>query len=156
QELIVSYLLGELPEKQQAEIEDHAFQDQEYLENILAVENDLIDEYVRGEIPAAKRHKFESHFLASEERRRKVEFARALATVSSEIETPEAFQTFRAPATVSTRENSFFAFIRSLKPAMAFSLAAAALIILVGAALLIKDGLRLRSQLAQLQAERQS
>src|SRR5262249_43208517 len=66
------------------------------------------------------------------------------------------FQTFRAPATVSTRENSFFAFIRSLKPAMAFSLAAAALIILVGAALLIKDGLRLRSQLAQLQAERQS
>ena len=154
QEMIVKYLLGELPEKQQAEIEDQAFQDEQYLQSILAVENDLIDEYVRGEIPPAKRQKFESHFLASDERRRKVEFARALATVSSEAGS-QASQSFR-PATTSISQNPLLAFIRSLKPAMAFSLAAAALLIVIGGGLLIRDGIRLRSQLSQLQAERQS
>jgi len=153
--MIVRYLLGELPEKQQVEIEDQAFQDQQYLQNILAVENDLIDEYVRGEIPLTKRQKFESHFLASAERRRKLEFARALAGVTSESETLPAVQIFRA-RTTSIYRNSLLAFIRSLKPAMAFSLAAVALVVFIGAALLIRDGIRLRSQLGQLQAERQT
>src|SRR6266850_2537732 len=116
QEMIVRYLLGELPEKEQVEIEDQAFQDQHYLQNILAVENDLIDEYVRGEIPLKKCLKFESHFLASAERRRKVEFARALASVSSESEAPQIVQSFRAP-TKNIYQNSLLAFVRSLKPA---------------------------------------
>ncbi len=155
QKMIVRYLLGELPENQQVEIEDQAFQDQEYLQNIQAVENDLIDEYVRGEIPPHQRQKFESHFLASAERRRKLEFARALGSVTSESETLPAVQSFRA-RTTSIYQNSLLAFIRSLKPAMAFSMAAVALVVLIGAALLIRDGIRLRSQLGQLQAERQS
>jgi hypothetical protein len=84
EELIVRYLLGELPEAQQVAIEDSAFQNQQYLQDILAVESDLIDEYVRSEIPLRDREQFERHFLLSPERRRKVEFARALATVISE------------------------------------------------------------------------
>ena len=46
--LIARYLLGELSEEQQVEIEDRAFADQKYLASITAVENDLIDEYVRN------------------------------------------------------------------------------------------------------------
>ena len=38
EKLIARYLLGELPEKQQVELEDRAFQDKEYLATITAVE----------------------------------------------------------------------------------------------------------------------
>jgi hypothetical protein len=155
QELIVRYLLGELPEKQQVEIEDQAFQDQQYLQNILAVENDLIDEYVRGEIPLNKRQKFESHFLASAERRRKVEFARALCSVVSENEAAEVVRPISGHTPI-VRQNPFLAFIRSLSPAAAFSFATAALLVVTGATWLIRDGIMLRSQLSQLRAEQQS
>jgi anti-sigma factor RsiW len=78
EELIVRYLLGDLPEEKQSEIEDRAFQDQPYLQRILAVESDLIDEYVQGELSDSTRRQFETRFLASAERRRKVQFAKAL------------------------------------------------------------------------------
>ena len=80
--LLVRYLLGDLPEEEQVKIEDRAFQDREYLQDILAVENDLIDEYVRGELSDSERRQFEGRFLASAERRRKVEFARALTALA--------------------------------------------------------------------------
>ena len=53
EKLINRYLLGELPEEQQVEIEDRAFSDQEFMAIITAAENDLIDEYVREQMSAA-------------------------------------------------------------------------------------------------------
>ena len=55
---IRQYLLGELSEQEQVEIEDRAFEDQRVLEQILAVEQDLIDDYVSGDIPEERRHGF--------------------------------------------------------------------------------------------------
>jgi anti-sigma factor RsiW len=83
--LLVRYLLGDLPDQQQAEIEDRAFSDPEYLRNIQAVESDLIDEYVRGALSQSDHRRFEQRFLASAERRRKVDFAKALAAVTPEF-----------------------------------------------------------------------
>ena len=85
EETITRYLLGDLPETKQVEIEDRAFQDKECLASIEAVENDLIDEYARGELSGSARRQFERRFLASDERRQKVEFAKALANVLSDI-----------------------------------------------------------------------
>jgi hypothetical protein len=82
--LIVQYLLGDLPEEIQSEIEDRAFQDQQVLQHILAVESDLIDQYVRGELPDFAYSQFEYRFLASDERRRKIEFAKALMRIAPE------------------------------------------------------------------------
>lgn len=152
--LIVRYLLGELPEAQQVEIEDSAFQSQQYVQDILAVESDLIDEYVRGEIPLNNREQFERHFLAAPERRRKVEFARALAAVSSESE-PETVQRVRAFRPLQ-RKNTLWNFLRGLRPASALSLAAAALVVVISAAWLITESLQLRSQLNQLRVTQQS
>jgi len=87
--LIARYLLGELSEEQQIEIEDRAFADQEYLAGITAVENDLIDEYVRHELSESDRRRFEERFLASAARRKRVEFAKALASVESEVTVPQ-------------------------------------------------------------------
>lgn len=153
EKLIAQYLLGELPEEQQVEIEDLAFQDKEYLASITAVENDLIDEYVRDEMPETVRRQFENRFLASAERRKRVEFAKALTQISSEY----AFKgkSVVGPVAVSWRD-SLEAFFRSLNPVAKFAMAAVVLLVLIGGAWLVTETLRLRSQLTTLQAENQS
>ena len=154
EKLISQYLLGELPEEQQVQIEDRAFSDKEYLATITAVENDLIDEYVRGELSATDQQRFENRFLASAERRKRVEFAKALRTVVSESPAPEKKVIQTAPGW-SWRE-SLYAFLNGLNPAARLAFVAAAIVIVVGAALLFVETLRLRRQVTQLQAEKQA
>jgi len=144
EKLIARYLLGELSEEQQVAIEDRAFADKEYLASVTAVENDLIDEYVRHELSETDRRKFENRFLASADRRKRVEFAKALARV------PE-----RTVQRGSWRE-SLYAFVSGLNPVAKVALAAAMLLLVIGGAWLLTETLRLRRQLTQLQAENQS
>jgi len=144
EKLIARYLLGDLSEDQQVAIEDRAFADKHYLALVTAVENDLIDEYVREELPATERQQFERRFLASAERRKRVEFAKALARVPT-------FQ----PAKWSWRD-SLYALISGLNPAAKIAFAAVMLLLLAGGAWLLTETLRLRSQLTQLQAQNQA
>ena len=58
EEIIARYLLGDLPEGQQTEIEDRAFTDEGLMQDILAVESDMIDEYVRHELGDSQRRQF--------------------------------------------------------------------------------------------------
>ncbi len=130
EELMVRYLLGDLPDDQQIELEDRAFADRQCMENLLAVENDLIDNYVRGSLSETQRSQFESRFLTSNERRQKVEFARALAEVSArqpEVEAPVTFW------------QSLADWLRSLNPALQVSLAAASLAAIIGVTWLIRQ-----------------
>ena len=150
EKLITQYLLGELSEAQQIEIEDRAFSDKDFMASITAVENDLIDEYVREELPETARRRFETRFLASESRRKRVEFARALVQLADET---QPTQTESAP--VSWRD-ALAAFIHGLNPVAKIALTAATLVVLVGGAWLITQTLRLRNQLSQLQAQQQS
>jgi len=154
EKLIARYLLGELTEEQQVEIEDRAFSDKDYLTSITAVENDLIDEYVRGELSATDRQRFESRFLASAERRKRVEFAKALSTVVSESAAPEK-TAVRDVQRWSWRD-SLYAFLNGLNPAARLVFVAAVLILIVGAGWLFIQTQRLRRQVNQLQAEKQS
>jgi hypothetical protein len=153
--LITRYLLGDLPEEQQIEIEDRAFSDQEFLAGITAVENDLIDDYVREQMPESDRRRFEKRFLASESRRKRVEFARALTHVMAETRVTERETPTVVAAPVSWRD-ALAAFIHGLHPAGKLALAAATLLILIGGAWLITETLRLRNQLTHLQAQQQS
>jgi len=151
--LIAQYLLGELPEEQQIEIEDRAFQNREYLATITAVENDLIDEYVRHELSEAERRRFEARFLVSAERRKRVAFAGALAKVSAEGTVSKKME---VKATAISWRDALEAFIRGLNPAARFAFAAVVLLVLLGGAWLITETLRLRSQVMQAKAENQS
>ena len=155
EKLITQYLLGELPEEQQIEIEERAFSDKEFLASITAVENDLIDEYVREELPETTRRRFETRFLASEGRRKRVEFARALVHLTDELRVTEKGTPRVAAASVSWRD-ALAAFINGLNPAAKIALAAASLVVLLGGAWLITQTLTLRNQLTQLQAQHQS
>src|SRR5258708_10755197 len=82
--LLQRYLLGNLSEEERVRVEDRAFADPAYLGALEAAEADLMDAYVRGELPQSDRRQFERLFLTSRQRRNRVEFARALATVADE------------------------------------------------------------------------
>lgn len=146
--LIARYLLGDLPEEQQVEIEDRAFVDKEYLALVTEVENDLIDEYVRRELSGTDRGKFERRFLASAERRKRVEFASALARVPVAME-----RTVVAQRAQWTWRDSLYAFFVGLNPAVKFAIIGVMLASVMGSVWLFSETMRLRGQLARLQSQ---
>ncbi len=73
---LARYLLGRLSEEERREIEKKYFDDDDFYEQIEAVEEDLMDAYVSGELSSSEREHFEQHFLPFEDRREKVAFAR--------------------------------------------------------------------------------
>jgi len=156
EEFIARYLLGDLPEEQQTEIEDRAFRDEGFLLDILAVESDLIDEYVRHELRDPQSRQFETHFLASAERRRKLELARALSTVFAEAEATKNEPRSAVLPTPATWWDSFAAFVRVLSPAAKFAMAAAVLLIVFGGSWLVLQTRRSRSELERIRAEQQA
>jgi anti-sigma factor RsiW len=76
--LITAYLLGELSEQEQEQLEIRYFSDDELFNKLLAIEDELIDLYARGDITVAERVRLERHFLASPDRRKRVQLAKAL------------------------------------------------------------------------------
>ena len=156
EEFIARYLLGDLPEEQQTEIEDRAFRDEGLLQDIRAVESDLIDEYVRQELRDPQRLQFETRFLASAERRRKLEFARALSAVVSEAEVTEKETQPAVRPTPTTWRDSLAAFVRVLSPAAKFAMAAVVLLMVFGGSWLLVQTYRSRTELARIRAEQQA
>lgn len=123
------YLLGDLAEEMRRRVEQRLMGEPEFLEELVAGEEELIDEYVGDELPGDERRKFEQHFLCTAERRRQLGFARALRRYVSESadakagadaereETPHAATTPTSPAptpapdpkpTLAERVRAFF------------------------------------------------
>src|SRR3954452_19312096 len=84
EQLLADYLIGNLTEAEESRVEDRVFSDSDTLAALEDAEADLIDAYVRGSLSDAERRAFERRFLASPSRRKKVEFARALAKVTTQ------------------------------------------------------------------------
>ncbi len=114
EEVMVRYLLGELSEEEGAQLEDEYFARDDFFEQLLAAEDDLIDSYVCGELSANKRARFEKHFLSTPRRRERVEFARGLIKSVARTGTPVA-----APSFPATQES--FSWWKSLSPAFSFA-----------------------------------
>jgi hypothetical protein len=71
-ERMARYLLGDLPETEQAVIEQEFFADPEKFEEIWEAENDLVDSYVRGRLSPGERELFERNYLKSPKHRERV------------------------------------------------------------------------------------
>jgi anti-sigma factor RsiW len=146
--LLQKYLLGNLSEQERVRVEDRAFADPAYLGALEAAEADLIDAYVRGELSQADRRQFERLFLTSRQRRNKVEFARALATVAAESK-PLQFA-------VQERQSVWQAFLNLLHasdPALRFAAGMVALAVVAGASWLAVQNIGMRSRVAALEAQ---
>lgn len=87
---MISYLLGELTEEEQTDFELRYFSSPDLLDELSAVEDDLIDEYVRGELTRHQATRIESHLSSSEELRQRVASARALAQIVPQLKNSSA------------------------------------------------------------------
>ena len=152
--VVVRYLLGDLPEETLIQVEDRAFSDPEYLRVIEAVEADLIDAYVHNQLRAEERRQFESRFLASAERRRKLEFAQVWARVADEAKTAaqKSQAADRARPRRSWRER--FALLIGPAPAFRYTMAAVALLLISVVSWQALQSSRLRNRVNELEAER--
>src|SRR5262245_33594532 len=95
------YLLGELAEPQQQELEEGLMTSNECFHRLLVAEDELVDEYLVGTLSAREQEKFDGYFLCAPQRRRKLRFLRSLRRYISSHGTQAAwrwpaFLTFRA------------------------------------------------------------
>src|SRR5437763_5449227 len=90
---LVRYLLHDLSAPERLELESYLFENDDFAEEIIAAEDELIDSYVAGQLSDRQKESFEKHFLQSEERRKKVVFAQGLMRYSlfpASTQAPEA------------------------------------------------------------------
>lgn len=149
---ITQYLLGGLPEAETERLDELSFTDDEFADSLKAVEKDLVDAYVQGELTDADLERFKSHYLASPLRHERVEFARVFQVFGER----EGVELQAKPSTSSTKRGWFAAlgaFIAP-RPVLQWSLAAVALVLVIGGGWLVVDNLRLRQQLSQTAARR--
>ncbi|MEW6125730.1 MAG: hypothetical protein AB1757_01595 [Acidobacteriota bacterium] len=78
EKLINQYLLGELSETERLEIEERFFKDDEFYQNLLIAEDELIYNYLRGALSSRERKLFEAQLDKSSTRREKVAVVKAL------------------------------------------------------------------------------
>jgi hypothetical protein len=75
---IRQYLLGETSEEEAQALERAYFAQEEALDEVGAVESDLLEDYLAGRLAGASRQRFETHYLRTPEHRRRLAMVRAL------------------------------------------------------------------------------
>jgi hypothetical protein len=117
--LITRYLLRDLSDGEQVRLEEEYFGDEDFFEQMLVAEDELIDDYVRGELSSRERELFEQHFMLSEKARQRLEFARLLRQSTAIAATVETTRTLD-PEPVNWWRSSL-AFLRAQNPIMQFA-----------------------------------
>lgn len=149
EQLLLDYLLGDLPDEERARVEERMFADDAFGEQIEAMKAELADEFARGEMTARERSRYESRFLVSANGRQRVAFARTMA---------RAFD--QAPAAASEKSSwrpfrrAILSFFSLRAPALPFAMAAAMLLLALAGGWLLWQNRNLRSELDRAQAER--
>lgn len=147
--LLTRYLLGDLAEADQAQVEAQLFADETCYDRLCALQAELTDQYVRGSLSPKAQQAFAQRFLTTATGREDELFARALHLALREER--EARQPVVAPS-VSWREKlaQYFQF-----PAWQMAMTAAMVLLVVGVFWLLFETQRLRQQLAGAQTEAQ-
>jgi hypothetical protein len=151
-QILFRYLLGQLSEDEQAEVEERFLNDGEYFEQLLVVENELRFAYAKGSLPAAEHEQFEKRFLIFHDEREKVELARDMIIELSTMPVEKPAMPLRARGEERGRWPSLLALFGFRSPAMGFALATAAMVFLAALVWLAFETSRLRSQVSQLQS----
>ena len=125
---MAQYLLGQLSEEEQAELDRRYLADNALFEELLAIEDDLRDAYARGELSGPDREAFERRLLVLPRQKEKQEFARLLLRGLPEVDT--SARTLHQPA---AKRRSLLRVLRaSPRTILAPALSAALLIVIVG------------------------
>lgn len=82
QSMFRQYLLGQISGEERDRFEEKLFSDDEFCEELLAAEAELIEAAIGGELTAAEADQFEKQFLITAERKETLRFRRALQRVA--------------------------------------------------------------------------
>jgi hypothetical protein len=162
EQLMTRYLLGAATEEECVEVEERFLRDAEYLKQLRAIECEMIDDYARGEMPAADRRSFERRTPASPQGRQQIARARKLQAQFDQIASEahaESGEREPAPLIAGPRERLWEKLrARLFTPGavLQYGMAAAALLLLLGGLWLWREESVSRSQIARLNAERDS
>jgi len=146
---LIHYLLGGLPVEERRQIEERYFDDKDFFQEMLIIEDELIDSYVNRELSYEEAEQFEKHYLTAPERCGQVEFAKLLATSLSSLNRPRSLEASPAPPPV--RASLFSAWRARYRPWRWQFITALAVVALL---LLGMISLWLRNQASQLAQER--
>lgn len=134
-------MLGTLSEAERAKIEDGFLAQDDFFQELLIAEDELIDAYVRGELPAPERALFEQRQLTLPHLRERVEFAETLFNSISD-------KAVVVPARTADDSISWWrslaAALTIRRPALGFGFAAALLVIVLGGLWFLTEKLRTR------------
>lgn len=122
QSSIRQYLLGQLDEERQQDLEKRLLSEELVFDEVLATEDDLIDEYLADQLSPSERADFERHFLATPQQQQKLSFGRAF---NRYLRAQSALQT--APARVQPQAAPWW---RQLLPSSPLRAAVWALVVL--------------------------
>jgi len=75
-EKIREYLLGNLAEDGSAEVERQLLDDDQFFEELLIIEDELVDQYFAGRLTDGEKLQFETHFLVAPERLARLRFSK--------------------------------------------------------------------------------
>jgi len=82
--LIRQYLLGELDEHDQEQLEQRVITNPDYKEEVLITEEELLEEFVNGTLSLRERESFTRMYSSSPAQRRKIKIAQALNSYAAE------------------------------------------------------------------------
>ncbi len=147
-QIIQRYLLGELTEGEQEELEQRYFNDRRLFEQMVQTENELVDRYARGLLSTEVRNRFERYYLAHPQRRERAKFAESLAAKLDQIDGVAV-----APPTHS--ESLWGRLLDSMRgPRLAWAFSIVLLLMAAGAVWFLIETRRLREELAKSESQR--
>jgi len=151
--LIRGYLLGDLPEEDMERVETQLLTDDDFFQQIELIEDELVDAYLGQELSAPDVERFENTFLRAPERRHKLRFARALHRYAAGVT--------RGAAEAASGERERLSSWRMLlpthwpRPALAYSLAAALIVIAAGAPWMLQQINRMQAEISEFRARQE-
>lgn len=149
---LISYLLGELSEEEQIQLEGMFFTDESGFEHLLVIEEELINDYLSGELSKDRRKRFEKYFLSTPERIERMQFNKELLASISRVEGPQK----TAKAHSGSALGAWFMSLRIGKYALLTAFATTMALLLLGSLRLYFDRTHLRTQVGEMQAQLES
>jgi len=143
------YVLGQVSEEEQHQVEARYFEDEAFLQQLLVTEQDLMGAYIRHELSPGDRQQFEQHFLTIPRRRREVELAEAFGKAVESLGQP-IDESSRAPRLVQ----SALRWPGASRASARWLAVAAGLLMLLGGSWLALENRRLRATVAETLGER--
>ena len=144
---ITGYLVGDLPETEQEELERQYLNDPAILERVNEVESRLLDAYARGQLSDDMRERVARRYLTHPVRRDRLKFAEALAATLDDFEPVDARREERQQSGLSEAWGWWARPGRTAR----FSVAFAVWILMVTAGWLFVERIRLQESLNRVQ-----